>query len=104
MIGCVTATDDFQGQEAVDLAFSKGEVIVIQKLVDENWGEGQIGNERHGMSKFTLSSPGLGNLSIRIRLRDRFTSSNLDRQLDRDIQDRISDRKAEKILRRERGS
>ena len=54
MIGCVTATDDFQGQESVDLAFSKGEVIVIQKIVDENWGEGLIGNERHGRSKFSL--------------------------------------------------
>jgi hypothetical protein len=60
MIGCVTATDDFQGQEAVDLAFSKGELIVIQKLVDENWGEGQIGNERHGMSKFSFLSTKTG--------------------------------------------
>ncbi len=51
MIGCVTATDDFQGQESVDLPFSKGEVIVIQKLVDENWGEGQIGKDRHGKTK-----------------------------------------------------
>lgn len=48
MIGCVTATDDFEGQEAVDLAFVKGETILLQKLVDENWGEGQIGNDRHG--------------------------------------------------------
>lgn len=48
MIGCVTATDDFEGQEAVDLAFVKGETIFLQKLVDENWGEGQIGNDRQG--------------------------------------------------------
>ncbi|CAG5112492.1 Oidioi.mRNA.OKI2018_I69.chr2.g6704.t1.cds [Oikopleura dioica] len=56
MIGCVTATDDFEGQEAVDLAFVKGETIFLQKLVDENWGEGQIGNDRQGIFPLTFTN------------------------------------------------
>jgi hypothetical protein len=40
------------------------------------------------------SQTGLGNLFTRNRLRDRFTGSNIDRLLDRDLQGRISDRKA----------
>jgi hypothetical protein len=46
---------------------------------------------------------GLGNLSSKNSLRDRFLAQNLDRQLDRDFQDRISDRKAEQVFKTETG-
>ena len=41
---------------------------------------------------------GLGNLSTKNRLRDRFLAQNTDRLLNRDFQGRISDRKAEQVL------
>ena len=44
-------------------------------------------------------SSGLGNLSTKNRLRDRFSSSNLNRLLDRDFQGRVPDKKAEQVFR-----